>query len=230
MERPRLQPTVCREKLVRHMKARRLPFPITAFFFLLSLPGAAGQSRPGLAFREDWKETPAALPITQEHVANPDLLLTLHGPGIAGVKKSHHEQPADDPYYLWSGDTTSPWAASLRHRRGNLDLSGAARVRWRAKQTGFHELRLIVQLDEKTWLIADQADGPAGDWRERDFIIADLRWLALDIARVAEGKPVDTPNLSGVLAVGITDLRAGAGTPASSRLDWIELYARVVSK
>jgi hypothetical protein len=191
---------------------------------------AHAQSRPGIAFREDWKETPAALPITQEHVANPDLILTLHGPGVAGVKKSHHDQPADDPYYLWNGDTTAPWAASLRHRKGHIDLSGAARVRWRAKQTGFHELRLIVQVDEKQWLIADQADGPSSDWRERDFVIPDLRWASLDINRITEGKPVVNPNLSNVLAIGVTDLRSGGGTPASSRLDWIEVHGRVVAR
>jgi hypothetical protein len=188
------------------------------------------QSRPGIAFREDWKETPAALPITQEHVANPDLILTLHGPGVAGVKKSHHDQPADDPYYLWNGDTTAPWAASLQHRKGPIDLSGAARVRWRAKQTGFHALRLIVQIDEKQWLVAEQADGPSSDWREREFVIADLRWLSLDISRITEGKPVVNPNLSKVLAIGVTDLRSGGGTPASSRLDWIEVHGRVVAR
>lgn len=39
------------------------------------------QDRPGLFFREDWKEIAAVTPITQEHVANPDLILSLYGPG-----------------------------------------------------------------------------------------------------------------------------------------------------
>jgi hypothetical protein len=208
-----------------HRRRLAVTFVITG-----CISAVQAQSRPGIAFREDWKETPAALPITQEHVANPDLILTLHGPGVAGVKKSHHDQPADDPYYLWNGDTTAPWAASLRHRKGDIDLSGAARVRWRAKQTGFHELRLIVQVDEKQWLVADQADGPSSDWRERDFVIADLRWTSLDIAKITEGKPVVNPNLTKVMAIGVTDLRSGGGTPASSRLDWIEVYGRVVAR
>ena len=160
---------------------------------------ARGECRaiaPSLAFREDWKETPAATPVTQEHVANPDLILTVHGPGAALVKKSHHDQPADDPFYIWSGDTTAPWAVSLRHRGGSVDLSGQARVRWRAKQSGFHELRLIVQVDDKQWLVADQADGASSDWRERAFAIAELTWRTLDITRIAEGRPVEKPNLS----------------------------------
>src|SRR3972149_540547 len=48
---------------------------------------AAPDQRPGLLFREDWKESPAATPVTQEHVSNPDLILARHGPGEAQVKK-----------------------------------------------------------------------------------------------------------------------------------------------
>ena len=52
-----------------------------------------------LLFREDWKTTPAELPITQDHVATKDLVLVLHGPGKQGLKKSHHDKPVDDPFY-----------------------------------------------------------------------------------------------------------------------------------
>jgi peptidoglycan/xylan/chitin deacetylase (PgdA/CDA1 family) len=177
-------------------------------------------------FREDWKETPAATPVTQDHVANPDLVLTVHGPGRDGVKKSHHDQPADDPYYIWSGATTTPWAVSLRLQRGPIDLSGPARIRWRAKQSGFHQLRPIVQVGPEQWLVAEQSDDAAADWREREFFVAELTWRALDIMRIVEGRVIEKPDLSRVLAVGVTDLRAGGGTPASSRLDWIEVYER----
>jgi hypothetical protein len=198
--------------------------------FFLAAVDVAAQTRPGLAFREDWKQSAAATPVTQDHVVNPDLILSLHGPGAQLVKKSHHDQPADDPYYIWSGDTTAPWAVSLRHRRGVVDLSSPAHVRWRAKQSGFHELRLIAQIDDTQWLIADQADGASSDWRERDFVIADLTWRTLDITRIAEGRTVERPDLSKVRAIGVTDLRAGGGTPASSRLDWIEVFGVIVGR
>src|SRR5687768_7176139 len=94
-------------------------------------------TRPGLLFREDWRENPAATPVTQAHVANPDLIVTRHGPGEAKIKKSHHDQPADDPYYIWSGEADTNWALSLRHARSLVDLSGQSKIRWRAKQTGF---------------------------------------------------------------------------------------------
>ena|SRR2546421_9320974 len=58
------------------------------------------QDRPGLFFREDWKEIPAATPVTKEHVSAADLILSLYGPGKANIRKAHHDTPADDPYYL----------------------------------------------------------------------------------------------------------------------------------
>src|SRR4249920_3079402 len=58
--------------------------------------------RPQLFLREDFKETPAATPITQDHLSSQSLL-AVYGPGKAGLKKSHHDTPADDPYYVWDG-------------------------------------------------------------------------------------------------------------------------------
>jgi hypothetical protein len=99
------------------------------------------QARPGLFFREDWKEIPAATPVTQEHVVSPDLILSLYGPARASIKKSHHDAPADDPYYIWSGDCQANWAVSLRHKSALVDLTGLAKIRWRSKQSGFRQLR-----------------------------------------------------------------------------------------
>ncbi|MCZ2152593.1 MAG: hypothetical protein LC114_01640, partial [Bryobacterales bacterium] len=42
---------------------------------------AQQRERPGLFFREDWVESPSHLPVTQQDVANPALILSLHGPG-----------------------------------------------------------------------------------------------------------------------------------------------------
>jgi len=72
-----------------------LPLLALSYLAAASLPA---QVRPPLFFREDWKEIPAATPVTQEHVGHPDLILSLYGPGKLGIKKSHHEKPADDPY------------------------------------------------------------------------------------------------------------------------------------
>jgi hypothetical protein len=191
---------------------------------LTSVALIQAQDRPGLFFREDWKEIPPATPVTQAHVSNPDLILTLYGPGAAGVKKSHHDQPADDPYYIWSGETPANWAIALRHRKALVDLRGLAKIRWRSRQSGFHELRLLLKLSNGIWLISDQTDGQSQDWRVREFNLADIRWRRLDITAIVEREWIPTPDLSQVEEIGWTDLMAGGGSPASSRVDWIEVY------
>ncbi|HWR51998.1 MAG TPA: hypothetical protein VN428_12875 [Bryobacteraceae bacterium] len=198
--------------------------------FVLLAAGLWAQDRPGLFFREDWKELPAALPVTPEHIANPDLVMTLHGPGTAGIKKSHHDKPADDPFYIWYGDCTANCALSLRHKTAFVDLTGLAKIRWRSKQSGFRELRIIVKLANGTWLVSDASDGPSEDWRVREFNIPDIRWRKLDIKTVIEGAWVEKPDLSRVDEIGWTDLRRGGGTPSSSRLDWIEVYGKPVPR
>ncbi len=196
-----------------------------AILLCLGAASAFAQTRPGPFFREDWKELPAALPVTQEHVANPELILSLYGPGKGAIKKSHHDTPADDPYYIWSGECTGNWAVTLRHRKAMADLTGQSKILWRSKQAGFRELRIVLKLADGTWLVSDASDGPSKDWRTREFNVADLRWRKLDIASILESDWVERPDLSRVDEIGFTDLMRGGGTPACSRLDWIEVYA-----
>lgn len=191
---------------------------------------ASAQERPGLFFREDWKEIPAATPVTQEHVVNPQLVVSLHGPGKALIKKSHHDKPLDDPYYIWSGDCTSNWAVSLRDKDSFVDLSGLAKVRWRSKQAGYRQLRLMLKLANGQWIIGDQADGPSVDWRLAEFNIGDQRWRRLDIKTVVEGPWVEKPDLSRVDEIGWTDLMPGGGSIACSRLDWIEVDGKKIPR
>ena len=204
-----------------------LPVLIVSAFWLQQL---FAQERPGLFFKEDWKETPAAKPVTQEHVSNPDLILSRYGPGEIGIKKSHHDTPADDPYYIWSGEAEGNWAVSLRHRNSFVDLSGLAKIRWRTKQAGYRQLRIILKVAGGSWLVSDQSDGPSNDWRVREFNISDLRWRRLDIKKIVEGVWESNPDLHRVEEVGWTDLMMGGGSDACSRLDWIEVYGKPVSK
>jgi hypothetical protein len=188
----------------------------------------AAELRPPLLFREDFKETPAATPITQDHVANSEVILTLYGPGRDGIKKSHHDQPADDPFYVWSGTANGNWLVSLRHRTRAVDLTGQAKIRWRSKQAGYRELRVALKLATGAWIVGDLSDPASNDWREREFNLQDMRWRALDIKTIVERKWVDKPDLSKVLEIGWTDLMSGGGSDACSRVDWIEVYGRPV--
>ena len=188
--------------------------------------GVSAEQEPGLLFREDWRETPPETPITQAHVANPMLVLSLHGPGRLGIKKSHHEKPVDDPYYVWSGTAEGNWAVSLRHQSQRMDLTGPAKIRWRTKQAGFRQLRIILKLADGTWLVSDQSDGASDDWHVQEFAVATIRWRKLDIKGVVEGAWQDKPDLSQVEEVGFSDLMTGGQSVACSRLDWIEVYGR----
>jgi len=190
----------------------------------------SAQERPGLFFREDWKEIPPATPVTQEHVSHSDLLVTRHGPGEAGIRKSHHDRPADDPYYVWSGEAEGNWALSLRHQKSNFDLTGLAKIRWRSKQAGFRLLRIILKTGNGQWLVSDLYDPASNDWRIREFNIADIRWRQLDIKKIVEGEWVNAPDLSRIEEVGFTDLMPGGRSLACSRLDWIEVYGRPAQK
>jgi hypothetical protein len=198
---------------------------------LMSIPTTSqAQYRPSLFFREDWKEIPAATPVTQEHVSNPDLVLGLYGPGCDSIKKSHHANPADDPYYIWSGLCLGNWAVTLKSRTSYADLREYAKIVWRSRQSGLRNLRIILKLADGTWLVSDQFDGQSKDWRIHEFNLADINWYALDIRSVVEGLPVGNPDLSRVDEIGFTDLMRGGQSNACSRLDWIEVYGKAVGR
>lgn len=198
-------------------------------FCLITTPVIA-QERPGIFFREDFKETPAATPATQAHIADKDLVLTMYGPGKDSIKKSHHDKPADDPYYLWSGLCQGNWAVALRHTSKYVDLSRLGKIRWRSKQSGYRQLHLILKLADGTWLVSNALDPASSDWRVREFNLSDMTWMSLDIKSVAEIKPVENPDLSKVAEIGWTDLMNGNRSLACSRLDWIEVSGFAVEK
>ena len=200
--------------------------PLLILSFLAVDRPSLAQSDDKLLFREDWKEIEAALPVTAAHVANPRLSLALYGPAADQVKKSNHPHIPNDPYYIWSGECKANWAVALQHRKGSLDLTGNSKVVIRSKQSGFRELRIIVKLRNGDWLVSDEYAGFSDDWSEKEFHIRNIRWRKLDINRITEAAWVIDPDLSRVSEIGFTDLMAGGGTPASSRLDWIEVYGR----
>ena len=196
-------------------------------YMLVSFYSNGQDYRPGLFFREDFKETPAEIPVSQKHIANEDVILSLYGSGQDSLKKSHHDKPIDDPYYLWSGLSLDSWAVTFKHRKTYADLSSFAKIKWRTKQAGFHNLRIILKLADGRWLVSDQYDGPAVDWRISEFNISDINWWLLDIETIKEIKPItgDQIDLSKVEEIGCTDLMKGGMSNACSRLDWIEVYA-----
>ena len=184
--------------------------------------------RPDLLFREDWKEIPAEIPLHQGHVSNPDLVVSLYGPGSDSIKKSNHEKPLDDPFYTWSGLCLGNWAVTLKLKTGHMDLSRFSKIRWRSKQSGFRKLHVLLKLADGSWLVSRQGDGASADWRVKEFNLMDLDWFTIDMESIIEGKAVLLPDLSDVVEIGYTDLMPGGQSNACSRLDWIEVYAYLV--
>ncbi len=189
-----------------------------------------GSYRPPVFFREDWKEIPAATPVTQGHVLNKDLVLSLYGPGCDSIKKSHHEKPDDDPYYIWSGLCTGNWAVTLKNPALFADLTGYSKIIWRSKQSGLRELRIILKLADGTWLVSQEGDGMSKDWRVKEFNLSDLSWFRLDIDNIIEGEQVIGPDLSKVDEIGFTDLMRGGQSISCSRLDWIEVHGKEITR
>ncbi|MDD2380445.1 MAG: hypothetical protein WCY58_10410 [Mariniphaga sp.] len=186
--------------------------------------------RPGLFFREDWKEIPAEIPLSQKHVDHPELTVQLYGIGKDSLKKSNHEKPLDDPYYVWSGLCLGNWLVSLKHKQHNVDLTGFSKIRWRTKQAGLRQLRIALKLADGTWLVSDLSDGPSRDWRISEFNLQDIRWRLLDIDRVTELGHIPKPDLSNVEEIGFTDLMPGGMSNSCSRLDWIEVDGKPVNR
>jgi len=200
--------------------------------FIIATTGVIAQEnyRPELFFREDWKETPAEIPLSQKHVNNTELLVNLYGAGQDSLKKSNHPQPIDDPFYIWSGLCLENWMVTLKHKTNNVDLTGFAKVKWRSKQVGLRELRITLKLADGNWLVSNQSAGPSKDWRIWEFNIQDITWHKLDEKRVAEVGAPNNPDLSNVEEIGFTDLMPGGKSASCSRLDWIEVYGKSVKR
>lgn len=214
---------------VTNARKNLLYFVICTMPLLLSVTCQA-QYRPSLFFREDWREIPPETPVNQGHVANPDLILTLYGAAIDSMRKSNHDHPSDDPFYVWSGLCKGNWALTLKNPGSFVDLSEYAKIKWRTKQSGYRCLHILLKLADGTWLVSDQCDGRSVDWRIREFNIGDIRWYSLDIETITERQRVDHPDLTRVDEIGFTDLMAGGSSPACSRVDWIEVYGKAVKR
>jgi hypothetical protein len=218
-----------------------------AYMLLNMLIASIVMADPTLLFREDWAETPWALPITQEHVANPALELYLYGGAVDFLKKSHHDNIVNDPFYVWSGEIreSDVWGATLGFKDGTaVDLSGDASLTWRTRQSGDHSMRIILRTLGGSWLVSEAVDPATPDWQITTHIFSNLSWKTLDADRIdfinavdfpepngiddANAVELPEPDLTKIVEVGFTDMKAGAGSPQSSRVDWMEVwgYAR----
>lgn len=196
---------------------------------------------PSLFFREDWKGRPKGspqgdLPMTQQYVANPNLELKLYGAGAKDLNPTGDAEPPGQVIYVWSGVTKANWILTLRDRNNFVDLSGLGRIRWRTRQRGFHQLRPVIKLADGTVLAGDYTEPTSSDWRETEFLLADVpRWRVLNAEEAVESTDSawrSQVDLAKVDEVGFTDLSRGAGhgQGGNSAVDWIEVYGTAVKR
>lgn len=210
------------------LKTYLLFFVLVTFVF--NLVKAQENYRPELFFREDWKEIPAEIPLNQKHVENTNLTVQLYGAGQDSIKKSNHEKPVDDPFYIWSGLCLENWMVTLKHKTKNVDLSGFAKIKWRSKQVGLRQLRITLKLENGMWLVSDQFSGPSKDWLIKEFNVQEIVWHKLDIKRLVEIGVAKNVDLTSVEEIGFTDLMPGGRSQSCSRLDWIEVFGKPVKR
>jgi hypothetical protein len=197
--------------------------------------GKAKQQRPPLFFREEWKQLPAGgeNPLSQQHVANPNLELKVYGPASKELLVSGDVRDETNPVHAWTGMCTSPCAVAFREKTNYADLTGLARIRWVTKMSGYHQVRPIVKLADGTWLVGDRAEGSTVDWLESEVSLAELRWLRMDPERVVTtGSWVMNPDLSKVDEIGFVDLMpsSGHGQGGWADVGRFEVYGKAVAR
>ena len=208
---------------------------LSAATSVFAQPGARGGGRgpapqpPPLFFKETWKQAPGNVPVTQDYVTNPNLVLNLYGEskGDFGVT-SEGNVP-----HIWSGLCASSCALTLSDKDSYVDLTGKAKIRWYTKTSGFHEVRPVLKLADGTFLIGDHVDANTFDYHESEFYLSEVHWLKLDGTKVqTKGTLLDKVDLSKVDAVGFADLMPGSGHGSGGYSDvaWIEVYGKPVKR
>ena len=214
------------------MKSLR-PFTcIAGIFFATLVQAQPPANRPPpepplpLLFKETWKETPAAVLISQEMVSNPALLLTVYGnsPDVNSEGGTPH---------VWTGLCAPACAVTLKLKDSYADLSGKSHITWYSKTSGFHAIRPVVKLADGTLLAGDFADANTYEYRKVDFYLAEVKWLALDPASMTtKGHLLTDVDLGKVDEVGFVDLMTGSGHGFGgfSNVGWIEVYGKAVPR
>lgn len=187
----------------------------------------------------------AEVPLTVDHAASPNLEVKLYGAGSkvqsdheSGLLLNNNEDVLSGELvsYVWSGVTEGNWAVTLRDKNRYVDLTGPAKIRWRVRMRGLHQLRPVIKLADGTMLVADYSEPESTYWRETEFYFVDIpRWRVLDAAQLVESRDAawrTNVDLSKVDEIGFTDLARGAGhgQGGNSGVDWIEVYGNPVKR
>jgi hypothetical protein len=205
--------------------------------------GRGGNQPPRLFFKETWQIAgPAhAIAAGENVLTNANLELKLYGPSAAAADPDKRIWISTPPTNIWTGMTTTPFAATLRDKENDVDLTGLAKARWVTRASGFHVVRPVVRLADGTYLVGDYA-ATASTFLESEFAFSSQRWKKLDIERVVTVGRYDAagdasawagaPDLSRVAEVGFVDLMPGSGHGAGGYINVasFEVYGQPVKR
>ena len=202
---------------------------------VLAQQPAPAPTRPGLLFKEEWKQPPytgelndANRRVTQAAVTNPNLELKLYGAAVREVGVYVHEGRHD----LWTGMATSPVAIMLRDRRGYVDLTGLARLRAIVRTQALHVLHPVVKLADGSYAAGSRTIDTEGEFLQVEVAFGGQKWFKLDPDKVVTTVAVPNPDLGRVDEVGLVDLMpsGGHGNAGWSNISAVELYAKAVPR
>src|SRR5947209_16183290 len=111
----------------------------------LALAQGRGNQPPPLFFKEAWQITgPAhAIAAGENVLTNANLELKLYGPSATAADPDKRIWISTPPTNIWTGMTTTPFAATLRDKSNYVDLTGLAKVHWVTRASGFHVVRPV---------------------------------------------------------------------------------------
>ena len=205
--------------------------------------GGAAQA-PSLVMKVEWTRPAATvdqqLAVTQENIVGTDLEMKFYGPAAKKMLTTNGANPRG----AFSGECDGPFAMTYRHKAHAMDLSGASRIRWQVRTSGYHVVRPVVKLADGTLLVGEHASESVPIVAEIEFSLSGMRWIKLDAERAvtvnsdaARGGGVNevwhrNPDLSKVEEVGFADLipASGHGVGGLVVVAGIEVYGRPVPR
>ena len=190
-----------------------------------AIPGVTG-NRPGV---------PDQVKVQQGHITDPNVMLHQYGAGEKLLTAN------GDSTSVWGGEVDGPFATTFSRKGNLLDLSGAARIRWVTKTSGFHVVRPVLKLADGTLMVGDFTSANVPMLASTEFPLATIRWIKLDPMRIVTvSSPgnsnneiwVQNPDLSKVDEVGFADLMpaSGHGTGGYIHVGSIEVYGHPVAR
>ncbi len=118
--------------------------------------------------------------IVQGNVGDANLELKKYGKAAAQLLTSN----TTNPFGVWSGECEGPFAITFRHKSSYVDLTGASKIRWMARTSGFHAIQPVVKLADGTMLVGEYAATSVPIVAQFEFSLSGMRWIKLNPERV----------------------------------------------